>query len=112
MRWLPTNRRIGWPKASELGDILSYLFVGLVVVGWVYAGYRVVSVSDRKHATLRYVSPLLLLAIALIVYALWPTEAGASDDTANMIWVWVLPPAVMVLVAAVAIDRRRAAEDG
>jgi hypothetical protein len=95
-----------------LGDVISYVFIALVVVGWLYAGYRIVSVSDRRHATLRYVSPLLLLAVALIVYALWSTESGASDETANMILAWVLPPAVVLLVGAVVIDRRRTADEG
>lgn len=91
-----------------MGDFLTYAFIGLVVVVWVYAGYRTVSVSERKYATLRYVSPLLLLALALVAYALWPTDSGASSTTVNTILVWVLPPAVVLAVGAVAIDRRRA----
>jgi len=95
-----------------VGDVLTYVFIVLVVGMWIYAGYRIVGESQRTYAALRYVSPLLLLALALIVYAVWPADSGAADSTSSLILAWVLPTAIGLLVGAVVIDRRRARRMG
>lgn len=85
-----------------MGDVGSVLFILAVVVVWFYAGYRVVSTSHRKYAALRYVSPLLILGVALMVYA-----SFVSDATATFILAWTLPSFVVVLATALVIDRAR-----
>ena len=91
-----------------MGDFGSVVFIVAVVGFWLFAGYRVVSNSHRKYAALRYVSPLLILGLALIVFSF-----SANEETANFILVWTLPVFVVLLAVALFIDRtRNRAEEG
>ena len=89
-------------SAISLGDIGSVVFVIGVIGLWVYAGYRIVSASNRKYAAIRYVSPLLLLGLALIAYSLF-----VSDAAANIVLAWTVPSFVVLLGVALLIDRAR-----
>ncbi|MBW3666778.1 MAG: hypothetical protein KY394_04195 [Actinobacteria bacterium] len=87
-------------------DYGGYVALALFVAVLLWWGWRRVAHDQRPLATLRLVSPLVVLSLLAAAWALWPRrlQPGATESFEPFLLVWSIAAGVGLIVLALLAD--------